>query len=87
MLTMPNPDDDLIALGRAFDEAALSAKAQNDAIPKRASIPAEQAAIEATSGPPALLAENIATMPARTAEGDSVKARAAAWLDGRAEGA
>ena len=87
MLTMQNPDDDLIALGRALDEAVLTARAQIDATPTWASIPAEQAAIEAASGPPALLAEKIAAIPARTAEGEAVKARAAAWLDGRAEGA
>jgi hypothetical protein len=84
---MHNPDYGLIALGLAFDEAALIAKAQIDAIPATASIPAEQAAIGAASGPPAMLAGKIAAIPARTAEGEAVKARSAAWLEGRAEGA
>jgi hypothetical protein len=84
---MQNPDDDLIALGRLFDEAALIARAMIDAIPPDVSVQAEQAAIEAASGPPAMLAGKIAAMPARTPEGVAVKARAAAWLDGLAEGA
>lgn len=79
---MQNPDDDLIALGRLFDEAALIARAMIEAIPATASLPAEQAAIEAASGPPAMLAGKIAAMPARTPEGEAVKARAAAWLNG-----
>lgn len=84
---MQNPDDELIALGLAFDQAALIARAQIDAIPADATVQAELAAIEAASGPPAMLARKIAAIPARTSEGEAVKARAAAWLDGRAEGA
>ena len=82
MLTMQNPDDDLIALGRALDEAVLTARAQIDATPTWASIPAEQAAIEAASGPPALLAEKIVQAGYSTPEGAELHARAVAWLGG-----
>lgn len=80
---MPGMDDDVIALGRAFDEAVLIAKAQIDAIPTTVSVQAEQAAIEAASGPPAVLAKKIVAISARTADEEAVRSQAAAWLDGR----
>lgn len=79
---MQNPDDDLIALGRAFDEAALIARAQIDAIPATASVPAEMAAIDAAIRPAVALAEKIVQAGYSTPEGAELHSRAVAWLGG-----
>lgn len=79
---MLNPDDELIALGRAFHEAAQIAQAQIDAIPATASVQAELAAIDAAIGPAVALAEKITKAGFSTPEGAAIHARAVAWLSG-----
>ena len=56
---------DLIALGRAFDEAARIAKAQIASIPRNVTARAELSAIEAVTAKPVVLAKKnvAATVP------------------------
>ena len=80
---MQNPDDDLIALGRLFVDAALIARAMIDAIPADVSVQAEFAAIDAATAKPFMLAQKIVAVTAKTPESVAIKARAAKWLEGQ----
>ncbi|MBR0948660.1 MULTISPECIES: hypothetical protein [Bradyrhizobium] len=70
---------DIASLAISLHQAALTAKAAIKAIPEDTSVDIEMKLIDAVSAPAFEISERIMALPV---ESETIRARAAAWLDG-----